>query len=68
MSIRPRFALALAGAALLGGLASAQNAALKEGEKAPAFTFQNIHLNGDGRTSLEEFIGNVVLVDWWGYH
>jgi hypothetical protein len=25
-------------------------------------------ISGDGRTSMKEFRGNVILLDWWGIH
>lgn len=52
--------------ALLAGLAAAQG--LKVGQKAPDFTFNGVMLNGDGRTDLKEFRGNVLMLDWWGNH
>ena len=37
------------------------------GETTADHTFK-ILVSGDGRTSMKEFRGNVVLIDWWGYH
>ncbi len=56
-----RFTVALT---LLAGLAAAQG--LKVGEKAPDYSFNGLMLNGDGRTDLKEFRGNVLMLDWWG--
>ena len=56
-----RFTVALT---LLAGLAAAQG--LKVGEKAPDYSFNGEMLNGDGRTDLKEFRGNVLMLDWWG--
>jgi hypothetical protein len=53
-------------AALLVGAVAAQG--LKVGEKAPDFSFSGVMLNGDGRTDLKEFRGNVLMLDWWGNH
>lgn len=50
------------------GVANAQQAGLKVGSKAPDYTFNGEMLNGDGRTDLKEFRGNVVLLDFWGNH
>ena len=37
------------------------------GEITPDFTFKNF-ISGDGRSSMGDFRGSVVLVDWWGTH
>jgi hypothetical protein len=66
-----RSASVAAVALLLGASVVAQGGgggALKAGEKAPEATFSGVTLNGDGRTELKEFIGNVIVVDFWGYH
>jgi hypothetical protein len=56
----PRLAASLLvlGSTVFAGGAGAQ-------EKVGDFDFQNL-LNGDGRTSLSEFFGQPVLLDWWG--
>lgn len=45
----------------------AQGGVVKVGEKVPDHKFSSL-LNNDGRMSLAEFRGSVVLLDWWGYH
>jgi thiol-disulfide isomerase/thioredoxin len=60
-------ALALTALLAAPGAARAQGAVVKVGEKVPDFAFQTL-LNHDGRRSLAEFRGSVVLLDWWGYH
>ena len=37
------------------------------GEIVADYAFKNL-VTGDGRANLKEFRGNVVLIDWWGYH
>jgi hypothetical protein len=44
-----------------------QGATPAVGEITLDYTFQNF-ISGDGRTSMKELRGNVVLVDWWGIH
>ena len=46
---------------------AAQGAKPEVGEITQDFTFKSM-VNGDGRMSLKELRGNVVLIDWWGYH
>ncbi len=61
---------ALVAAALLmmssGAVVSAQT--LKEGEKVTEGSLPPFALNDDGRRALTEYVGNVVLLDWWGNH
>jgi hypothetical protein len=61
-------AATLIACAAFAGFGATQESACKVGEKAPDFAFKGAMLNGDGRTELKEFRGNVVLIDWWGYH
>jgi hypothetical protein len=63
-----RAALAAGAFLIVGNLAPAQGGVLKAGEKAPEFTLNGKSINGDGRTELKEFIGNVIVVDFWGFH
>jgi len=44
-----------------------QGATPAVGEITLDYTFKNF-MTGDGRTSLKELRGNVVLLDWWGIH
>lgn len=44
-----------------------QGATPEVGEITLDHTFKAL-ISGDGRTSLKEFRGNVVLLDWWGIH
>jgi hypothetical protein len=47
--------------------AAAPGAIPKVGEIIPDYTFKNF-ISGDGRASMKDFRGSVVLVDWWGMH
>ena len=67
MSRNGRIVAALALALLFSAGASGQSAAVKEGDKVPDASFTTL-LNNDGRTTLAEFRGNVVVLDWWGNH
>jgi hypothetical protein len=51
----------------LGAGAMGQSTTVKVGEKVPDATFTEL-LNNDGRKTLAEFRGNVVLFDGWGTH
>lgn len=53
-------------AAAFLGLASVLCAQAEVGEKVPDFELGEVVQNGDGRTSLAEFRGSPVLVDFWG--
>ena len=46
---------------------AAQGATPAVGEITLDYQFKNM-ISGDGRTSLKEFRGNVILLDWWGIH
>ena len=46
---------------------AAQGAVPEIGELTLDYTFKNF-ITGDGRTSMMDFRGSVVLVDWWGTH
>jgi len=46
---------------------AAQGATPAVGEITLDYDFKNM-ISGDGRTSLKEFRGNVILLDWWGIH
>jgi hypothetical protein len=46
---------------------AAQGAVPQVGEIVADYTFKNL-VSGDGRTSMKDFRGNVVLIDWWGFH
>jgi len=39
----------------------------KVGDKVPSFALDKM-LNSDGRSNLDEFRGQPVLVDFWGTH
>jgi hypothetical protein len=39
----------------------------KVGDIIPDYAFRNL-FSGDGRTSMKQFRGNVVVIDWWGMH
>jgi hypothetical protein len=47
------------------GLRQGQSA--KVGDKVPSFSFEKM-VNSDGRTNLDEFRGQPILVDFWGTH
>jgi hypothetical protein len=44
-----------------------QGATPAVGEITLDHTYKNF-ISGDGRTSMMDFRGSVVLVDWWGIH
>lgn len=46
---------------------AAQGATPAVGEITLDYQFKNF-ISGDGRTSMKEFRGNVILLDWWGIH
>jgi hypothetical protein len=46
---------------------AAEGATPNPGEITLDHTFKNL-VNGDGRMSMKELRGSVVLIDWWGYH
>ena len=46
---------------------AAANTTPEVGEITLDYTFKNL-VNGDGRGSMKELRGNVILIDWWGYH
>jgi hypothetical protein len=46
---------------------AAPGATPEVGEIIADYTFKNF-ISGDGRTSMKDFRGNVILVDWWGTH
>jgi hypothetical protein len=46
---------------------AAQGATPAVGEITLDYEFKNF-ISGDGRKSLKDFRGNVVLLDWWGIH
>jgi hypothetical protein len=48
-----------------GALSAQQPADVQVGEKVPDHEFGEI-LFGDGRTKLSEYIGQPVLLEWWG--
>jgi hypothetical protein len=62
-----RFAL-LAALLAVGATTTSAQGVLKVGEPAPDYALSGELLWSDGRTELKEFRGNVVLVDFWGYH
>jgi hypothetical protein len=57
-------ALGIAACLLAASSASAQGIAV--GEKVADFEFRSIVLNGDGRTRISEFLGQPVLIEFWG--
>jgi hypothetical protein len=46
---------------------AAPNTTPEIGNIVADYTFRNF-ISGDGRTSMKDFRGSVVLVDWWGTH
>lgn len=48
-----------------GALSAQQPADVQVGEKVPDHDFGAM-LFGDGRTKLSEYIGQPVLLEWWG--
>lgn len=61
-----RIGAVIAFVAAIGAAVNAQGV-VKVGDKVPDFKFSSL-LNNDGRMSLAEFRGSVVLLDWWGNH
>lgn len=54
-------------AALLLALPIAAQKRAAVGEQVPEFSFGQF-LNGDGRSSLSDFYGSPVMIDFWGVH
>jgi len=46
---------------------AAPNTTPDVGDIVADYTFRNF-ISGDGRTSMKDFRGSVVLLDWWGTH
>ncbi|MBL8692835.1 MAG: hypothetical protein JNJ88_01925 [Planctomycetes bacterium] len=46
--------------------AAQTNANLNVGDRVPAKPFQDVMYNWDGVSTLEDYLGEPVLVDWWG--
>ena len=44
-----------------------QGQSAKIGDKVPSFTFEKM-VNSDGRTNLDEYRGQPLVVDFWGTH
>ena len=59
--------LGLAAAVTLAAGTNQQGKAAKVGDKVPSFALGKM-INGDGRTNLDEFRGQPVMVDFWGTH
>lgn len=57
--------LALAGLAA-AALLPAQDRTLSVGDKAPASKFNEVIWAWDGASSLQDYLGEPILVDFWG--
>ena len=64
MGVRP-LVMVLITVLASGALSAQQPADVQVGEKVPDHEFGFIYF-GDGRTKLSEYIGQPVLLEWWG--
>ncbi len=67
LSILAVAAVAALGAGLTNVTSVAGTGKNLMGKDAPAFTVES-WINGDGRTSLEDYRGDVVLLEFWKTH
>ena len=67
-SVATRTGLALAVVLMVSAGPAARAQTLKEGSKVTEGSLPATALNNDGRRALTDFVGNVVLLDWWGNH